>query len=499
MKKLALYMSFIVTGLLMAACNEDFKDWAAQKTYLPEDAITIPGYSASAASETGIDLNAIEGDDVQLINLSGNALPEGYLLSSVRAYITPADDENAEPVILKATDAHGVFSKDELQEVVLKFYNPRPTPRTFKAHIYADAIKDGQGTLIDAGEITLNLTPIAPHIAENYYLIGGPNDWYQSAVNKTLKFSHSDKDVYEDPVFTVVFPASEGDTWFAFGDDEACEAIGNNDWNKLFGTKGESTDLSGSFDFRYNLGGEHSFCVAAGSGKFIKLQINMMTYEYQVTPLNYQEFIYVPGNGQKYNTHAEGMPEWGWTPGLAAALQSPNFDGVYTGYVYLDGGFKFTKERDWDHGEYNWTDFSDVPACINNGEGTDTNLYCDTPGLYFLKVDIGLGKIEATLIEYMGITGDYCGWNEGVQMTWNAADVCYELTGAAVNANGWKFRANGLTDPNWTINLGSNDTVEPSTIINDLVGGGKNIGVVGTTIKLYPCRTTSNKIYCTVE
>jgi hypothetical protein len=83
-------------------------------------------------------------------------------------------------------------------------------------------------------------------------------------------------------------------------------------------------------------------------------------------------------------------------------------------------------------------------------------------------------------------------------MTWNAANVCFELTNAGVNADGWKFRANGLTDPNWTINLGANDTTEPSTIISDLVGNGKNLGVVGTTIKLYPCRTKNNKIYCTV-
>ena len=622
MKKLAFYMSLIVTGLLMAACNEDFKDWAIQKTYLPEDAITIPGYTASAASAAGIDLNAETGETVQLVNLSGAALPEGYLLTGVRAYLVPADNTTAEPVILEAANAEGYFNVTDLQEAVVKFYGPRPTPRTFVAHVYADAIKDGQSALIDAGEINIILTPVAPQIAENYYLVGGPNDWEQSAVNKTLKFNHSGKDVYEDPVFTVVFPASAGDTWFAIGDDEACEAIANNSdwsklfgttkgngntdpegtldrrfnltddgsfcvpagakfikvtlnmmdrtykieavnisenyylvggpndweqsavnkmlkfnhsslsvvddpvfsvvfpasegdtwfafgddeaceaiaggtWNKLFGTKGESTDLKGSFDYRYNLGDDHSFCVPAGSGKFIKLQINMMTFEYEITPLNYQEFIYVPGNGQKYNTGAEGMPDWGWTPELAAALQSPNFDGVYTGYVYLDGGFKFTKERNW-NAEYNWNDFNSVPSFINNGAGTDSNLYCDDPGLYFMKVDVAAGKIEATKITNMNLVGDFNGWNPGddaQKMTWDAANVCFTITGAGVNASGWKFTANN----DWAINLGSNDSAEPSTVINDLVGNGKNIGVVGTTIKLYPCRTKSDKIYCTVE
>ena len=56
MKKILSYVSLAITGLLMAACSEDFKDWASQKTYPQEDAITIPGYKASPANATGVDL-----------------------------------------------------------------------------------------------------------------------------------------------------------------------------------------------------------------------------------------------------------------------------------------------------------------------------------------------------------------------------------------------------------------------------------------------------------
>ena len=113
-----------------------------------------------------------------------------------------------------------------------------------------------------------------------------------------------------------------------------------------------------------------------------------------------------------------------------------------------------------------------------------------------MKVDVAAGKIEATKITNMNLVGDFNGWNQAdnaQQMTWDAANVCFSITGAGVTANGWKFTANN----DWAINLGSNDSAEPSTVINDLVGNGKNIGVVGTT--LYPCRTKSDKIYCTVE
>ena len=88
----------------------------------------------------------------------------------------------------------------------------------------------------------------------------------------------------------------------------------------------------------------------------------------------------------------------------------------------------------------------------------------------------------------MGIIGDFNGWGGDVEMTWNATDFCYEATGAGVNANGWKFRVNS----DWGINLGG-------ATLDDLVANGDNITVVGNTIKLYPTRKTSDKIYCTVE
>ena len=101
-------------------------------------------------------------------------------------------------------------------------------------------------------------------------------------------------------------------------------------------------------------------------------------------------------------------------------------------------------------------------------------------------------------INNMNLVGDFNGWNaadDAQQMKWNATDFCFEITGAGVNTNGWKFTANN----GWDINLGGNDSVEPSTKISDLAANGKNLGVAGSTIKLYPTRKTNDKIYCTVE
>jgi hypothetical protein len=611
MKKLAFYMSLVVTGLLMAACNEDFKDWAEQKTYLPEDAVTIPGYTASAASATGIDLNTVTEETVKLISLSGAALPEGYLLSGVRAYISPTDIDEAEPTILNALDAEGNFSKSALQEAVVKYYGPRPAPRTFNCHVYADAVKDGQGVLIDAGDINITLTPVAPQISNNYYLIGGPNDWKESAVNKTLKFTHSGKDVYEDPVFTVVFAASEGDTWFAFGDDEACEAIAGDDWSKLFGTTGDSKDAEGTFDYRYNLGGEHSFCVPAGA-KFIKVTLNMMdrTYKieavnvaesyyliggpnsewnsnknkkfshsdkdvfedpiftyvfegnggtgdiwftfgddeamdavgnndwtklfgykdefdltgkferryimgegventfhvdgkakfyrftinalqmtYEITPLNFQEYIYEAGCNNNWGDYQQ-------------PLYCADGNGTYTGYFYAKddswtdgkGAFKFRGAAgNWDNGNYGTGTFDDATLTGTLIDDGGSGNIMPAPGFYRADVNLADMSFKLTAINSVYVVGSAVGndWDNGVAMTFNHDKHCWECDATFTEAGVIKFKGNGTwdsADGNWG-----------GTMDNIINGSNDNIPVTlsgNVHIEFYPLCDT--KSYCTI-
>ena len=175
-------------------------------------------------------------------------------------------------------------------------------------------------------------------------------------------------------------------------------------------------------------------------------------------------------------------------------------NGIYTGYLYCadpngwGNEFKFQKvPGDWGS-EINTGmmtggitgDFEDAGGNFKANAGE---------GVYFVTFNTSKMTIEGTKVEKMGIIGDFNGWGGDVEMTWNAAEYCFEATNAGINANGWKFRMNA----DWGVNLGSNDTTEPSTVIDDLVGNGKNIGVVGNTIKLYPTRKTSDKIFCTVE
>ncbi len=595
-KKILLGMALVAS---LVACTDDYKDWADPQVVAQPETVSFGDGSITTVGV--IDFNQITDERVKVCTINPPSASDPAYAPSYS--ITIGDQ-------VFDINADGTMLSSDLQDYVTNLYGKRPVERVVDATV-SMWLGNGVTTVKTATSDVFHITviPKAPHISQNYYLVGGPNDWKESAVNKMLKFNHSDLDVYEDPVFTVIMNVNpESDTWFAFGDDEACEAIANDDWSKLFGTKGESEDLSGSFDYRYNLGGDHSFHVGAGyrlikvtlnmmdytykieplniadnyyliggpgewnnskdqkfshsdksvfedpvftytfastggemwfafgdedaidavgngdwnqlfgttgdskdlsgsfdrrynlggehsfcvdgSAAFYRFSVNMMTMTYEITPLNFEEFIYVPGNAQKYNTSAPGMPEWGWTPELAPALRSANFDGIYVGYAYMDGEFKFTKERNW-NAEYNYDSFSSYGSMFTGQSGTGGNINCTEPGYYRLVADVANGSLNATKVTW-GLVGPAtpAGWDAGsyVVMNYNMADDCWEIT-TALNADEFKFTTNGT----WDINMGGD--------INDLQENGPNLRIseAGTyTIKLYPSRAQSDKMYATI-
>lgn len=336
---------------------------------------------------------------------------------------------------------------------------------------------------LDMMEYSYKIEPV--NIADAYYLIGGPGEWSATSA-MTMQFSHSAKDVFEDPVFTYTFEGNggTGDMWFAFGDKDAIDAIGNdNDWSNLFGTKGESTDLSGSFDRRYNLDGDHSFCVD-GTAKYYRVSINMAEQTYTITPLSFDPYVYFIGATD------------GWA-NAEQKLALTDESGIYTGYLYCadpngwGNEFKFQKvPGDWDSQLNSGTFIGGISGDF--ADGGDNIKANAGEGVYFVTLDLANLTLNAVKVEKMGIIGDFNGWGGDVEMTWNATDYCFEATNAGATANGWKFRINA----DWGINLGGNGS---GTNINDLVANGDNISLAGNTIKLYPTRKTSDNIYCTVE
>ena len=338
-------------------------------------------------------------------------------------------------------------------------------------------------------KITLNMMEysytIEPvNVADAYYLVGGPEDWAGSAASKSQKFSHSAASVADDPVFTYVLEGTGGDIWFAIGDDEACDAIANdNDWSKLYGTTSGNGEngLSGSLSRRSSLSDDGSFKVD-GTSKFIRIQINMAEMTYTITPLDFDPYVYFIGATD------------GWT-NAEQKLALTDESGIYTGYLYCadpngwGNEFKFQKiPGDWDS-QLNSGSFTGgiTGDFADGGDNIKANA---GEGVYFVTLDMANLTLNAVKIENMNLVGDFNGWNQAddaQQMTWDAENYCFVIENAGVTANGWKFTTNN----SWDINLGGT--------IGNLWANGDNLTVEGKTIKLYPTRKDNDNIYCTVE
>lgn len=478
MKSISKYLMSALVVLLAASCQDAENEFAGPQAYPKEDAITVPGFTASSTS--AIDL-ATDAASVDVFNLSDAALPEGFALGTARIVIEPTDVEAEATEI--ATDVDGMASVADLQALVESTYGKRPVNRAFKAQVYVDAIKDGQAVLIDAGVIDVNLTPKAPQISDAYYIIGEPGAWDPSDV--TLKFNHSGNDVYGDPVFTITIPVADndgdGNMWFAISDAIAAEAYstsGGTDWSKVIGCaegNGNNTE-EGKVARRAEIGNDGSFMIPVdGTAKYIRITLNMMDYSYKIEKLNFAEFIYERGDNN------------GWG---GYALHGPNFDGVYYGAMKLNTMFKFCGDAsDWNLAG-NWGYSADGIL----GENSNDNIPC-TSGFYMITADIANMTYKLTPFTKIGIIGDGQpgGWNNDTFMTYDETNHCWVATGVALTAGGSiKFRSDAAWD---NVNIGGASL--DKLVFNSI----DNISVTtsGTyTVKLY-LENESGQPYATLE
>lgn len=299
------------------------------------------------------------------------------------------------------------------------------------------------------------------------------NGW--NTISDKQKFKHSDKDVYEDPIFTITFETTKADQHWKIIPKVNVDA-GNTD-AEAAGVVGPKVDVEDSMTGSLTNGDAKAGKIAK-AGKY-KLTLNMMDYTYTFEEVKYDPFIYFIGATD------------GWKSSDQKLALVDEAKGVYTGYVYVadpnEAGLQFKFQRvagSWDN-EINAGAFVSFGGAATNENG---NIGVNAgEGVYYFDVNLSEGTITATKVETMGMIGGFNNWDGDAVMTWNAEEYCFEATNVGVTADGWKFRVNG----GWDINLGGS--------LNNLTAGGDNITVAGNTVKLYPTRKTNDNIYCTVE
>ncbi|WP_337617323.1 Outer membrane protein SusF domain-containing protein, partial [Prevotella sp.] len=439
-KKILLGMTLLMS---MVSCTEDFTDWGKPQTNPQEDAVTFG--NGSVAPVDVINLADVNTEKVKVASIVAPT-------SSNAAY-TPNYKINFDGQSFDI-DADGNMATAELTSYIVDKWGKRPLERDIDATLDA-WVSNGSTAVKMATSATFQVKaiPEAPVIEEGYYLVGdmftteAHDGWTKEAAKA---FNHSDKDVYEDPVFTVSFETTKADQYWKIIPKKNIDS--GDIW--AAGVVGPKVDGDDSMTGLLTNGDAKAGKIAK-AGKY-KLTINMMDYSYTLEEVNYDPFIYFIGS-------TDG---WSFSDQKLALVDEAK--GVYTGYVYVadpnGAGLQFKFQRvagKWDNeinaGTFNT--FSDAATTNANGNiGVNAG-----EGVYYFDVNLGEGTITATKVETMGIIGGFNNWAGDAVMTWNAEEYCFEATNAGVTADGWKFRVNG----GWDINLGGS--------LNNLTAGGDNL------------------------
>lgn len=455
----------------MVSCTEDYTDWGNPQSNPQEEAVSF-----GDGSVTPVDVINLANVKTEKVKVASIVAPTSSDAAYTPNYKINFDGQSFD------IDADGNMAKADLVNYITNKYGKRPKERDIDATL--DAWQSNGSTavkMVTSETFQVKAIPEAPFIDAAYYLVGDMfttddvNGWTKGVAKA---FNHSEKDVYDDPIFTVSFETTKADQYWKIIPKKNIDA--DDLWAPgVVGPKVDGDDsMTGALT-----NGEAKAGKIAKAGKY-KLTINMMDYSYTIEEVNYDPFIYFIGSTD------------GWKSNDQKLALVDDAKGVYTGYVYLadpngaDFEFKFQRAKDnWETaiGASTFVTFKESAIGVANG-----NLGVkDGKGVYYMDVNLSEGTITATKIETMGMIGGFNNWDGDAPMTWNAEEYCFEATFEAPNvgvtADGWKFRVNG----DWAINLGGS--------INNLTAGGDNITVAGKTVKLYPTRKTKDNIYCTVE
>lgn len=462
-KKILLGMTLLMS---MVSCTEDYTDWGTPQSNPQEEAVSF-----GKGSVTPVDVINLADVKTEKVKVASIVAP-----TSSNASYTPTYKINIGGRAFDI-DAEGNMAKADLVNYIVDKFGKRPTERDIDATLDAWVSNGATAVKMATSEtFQVKAIPEAPVIEEGYYLVGDmfttdDVDGWTKEVAKA--FNHSDKDVYEDPVFTVSFETTKADQYWKIIPKKNIDA--DDLW--AAGVVGPKVDGDDSMTGALTNGDAKAGKIAK-AGKY-KLTINMMDYTYTIEEVNYDPFIYFIGSTD------------GWKSSDQKLALVDEAKGVYTGYVYVadpnGAGLQFKFQRvagSWDN-EINAGAFVSFGGAATNENG---NIGVNAgEGVYYFDVNLSEGTITATKVETMGMIGGFNNWDGDAVMTWNAEEYCFETTNVGVTADGWKFRVNG----GWDINLGGS--------LNNLTAGGDNITVAGNTVKLYPTRKTNDNIYCTVE
>ncbi len=459
MKKISILMMGLL-GMFASSCDEAPEAPKPQEN--PQEPIFASGDITSAtdgvlASDATVNLETYRDETgIPVMKLTEvKSLPEGAAIE-YRLQLSATEDFTDKVMTLKTKAGEdGVYTVDPFSwndaHVALFGKSPKAKTVYYRVPVYieiegSDYRYESDNYYAATGSIEVACMDLGFTIDSAYYLIGNLTDWKVSA---EYPFVHSDKDVYDDPVFTLnfkvdqaVLDANGGGCYWKIAPQRAVDA---DSWDGVAGPETDGNDaLSGKLTDE-----------EPGAGKITvagiyKMTINMEAMTYELEKLERPEYIYTPGGAN------------GWNQTNSAWMQYDKKNEVSKGYYGLfpvDGaGFKVSLEKDWN----NATDYgavSEDPA--NSGKfvlGLEgKNIHPAAPGFYWMSAQYDdeaatLTTYEFTEITRVGIIGSFAAsnWGSDVAMSANADNTVWTAEVALEAGNSWKIRFNNA----WALSLG---------------------------------------------
>ena len=400
-KKILLGMTLLMS---MVSCTEDYTDWANPQTNPEEEAVAFGDGSVTPVEV--INLADVTGDKVKVASIvAPTSTKDSYKSSSFKINF---DGQSFD------IDADGNMAKADLVNYITGKYGKRPIERDIDATLDAWQSNGSIAAKMATSEtFQVKAVPEAPFIDAAYYLVGNLTEW---GLDTKLKFAHSDADVYEDPVFTLMFTTTKDDQYWKIipqgNVDKGNIWAVENDPKGVVGVETDGDDaMSGKLLTTTSTG------VKAYAGKIAKagmyqMTINMMDYTYTIKQIAPE--YYLVGKLQGWSDKPEGKTCLMYAE--SAMVQS------YTTQWNADANLKIWLGSDFG----NWNNaYGTTVDGDNSVEGKIAGsgaIVCPEPGAFYtFKVDFStmtykwtkLENQNPTAYENVSLIGVGGKWNDG--------------------------------------------------------------------------------------
>ena len=433
-------------ALALVSCSDNDGPWGKPQVneQLPSFGTSDLILTANAATQGVIDLKYYNDQNAPVPVLDVTRLenfPAGYELS-LDMYMSRSAEET-ENIMIPTTTVTGeeggmtiCVAPDDWQAAYTSFISKGPKPKQVALSFVPYAVKGSErvrigmpGSYINPMTVTVQPLPSSFVIEDAYYILGTINGW---DVATAVKLEHSDKDVYDDPIFTINVNTN-GEWWWKIIPQSTFATGGWVDAdNAAFGVadNGDSA-LKGLLSPRTATADCGAGCLKV-SGPY-KLTINMEELTYEFTQAIEQ--LYTPGTAN------------GWNFGAAQTLVTSDYVN-YEGFAMLGSEFKFTSSAGWTGINFGSTGSAGT-LTTDGGAG---NLGVETEGLYFCTVDIDKLTYTTTEITTIGAIGNFNGWNSSLAFQPDGGDkLVWTATVDFGDGKGeFKLRCNDA----WDISLG---------------------------------------------